>query len=192
MIRGQRFFHENENRGISCIGGSRLEDTWIWSRFAWPKEFVCGMLDKDGKAFGCKTTTLEAIGLLIPFLAFPEKVVGKHLIFKIDNIGVFYGWHNGRVKNDSTATEIVQCAHYLAAYLGSTIHVDHMPRNSDDMSELADELSRKNSSESKRKQKALEKAEFRITRGYLLKWLNNPKCGNLMNELLRELKMKIP
>ena len=41
-------------------------------------------------------------------IAFPEKVRGKQLVFKIDNIAVMWGWRNGYVKNDESASEILK------------------------------------------------------------------------------------
>jgi len=69
--------------------------------------------------------------------------------------------------------------------------VEHVGRKSDDLSVIGDELSRKPVSENRRYRKALEKAEFRKLKGYLLRWLENPKMGNLCLELLREIKLKI-
>ena len=44
-------------------------------------------------------------------------------MFKIDNIAVMYGWGSGYVKNDSTASEILKSAQYLASFLGTMIFV---------------------------------------------------------------------
>ena len=61
-------------------------------------------------------------------LAFPEKVVGRNLVFMIANIAVMYGRLNGYVKFDSSASEVLRTAQYKAAFLGITVHVKHVPR----------------------------------------------------------------
>ena len=32
MVGIRRVFHNNENKGVSCIGGTCLKDLWIWTR----------------------------------------------------------------------------------------------------------------------------------------------------------------
>jgi len=192
MVKGERIFHEAKERGIACVGGESAEDIWVWSRFSWPENLITGMKDEEGKAFGCKSTTLESIGLLIPFVAFPEMVKGRHLKFRIDNAAVMYGWTKGRVKEDSTATEILKCAAYMAAYTGATIHVEHVGRVSNDMAELADELSRKKKTENWKMEKFVSEDKFREVSGYLKTWLENPLADkHLYKNLLKELKGKM-
>ena len=193
MVKGQKKFHKNTGRGIACLGGTELKDMWVWSRLEWPEYFISGMLDDRRKAFGSKSTMLESIGILIPFIAFPEELKGRNVLFKIDNIAVYYGWYSGTVKEDKYATEILKCAQYMSGYLGSTIHVEHQPRKSDEMSNLADELSRRKTSNHAESREALENAVFRETEGYLVKWLENPKIeGKLCVHLLEELRGKVP
>ena len=64
-------------------------------------------------------------------------------------------------ENDSTASEILRCAQYLAGFLGTAIFVDHVGRMSDDLAGLADELSRKETSTKENGARALSYAEFR-------------------------------
>jgi len=40
----------------------------------WPETFIEKKRDKNKKRFGNKTCTLEAIGVLLPFLLIPEKL----------------------------------------------------------------------------------------------------------------------
>ena len=130
-MNGKKIFHDNENRVIACIGGTCYEDIWGWSRLSWPDGLLTGVKDEKGCYFGCKTTTLESVGLLMPLIAFPDKVKGRQLVFKIDNIAVMWGWRNGYVKNDESASEILKAAKYLSGYLGATIYVEHVGRMSD-------------------------------------------------------------
>ena len=186
-MNGVKHFHNNENRGIACIGGTCLEDIWGWSRLSWPEGLLDSVKDEKGCYFGCKTTTLESVGLLIPLIAFPERVRGKQVIFKIDNIAVMWGWRKGYVKNDESASEILKAAKYLAGYLGTTIYVEHVGRMYEELACMADELSRKWTCEDQEEKAALEKALYRATEGFLLKWLEDP-ChrGDLCTGLLKE------
>ena len=61
------------------------------------------MKDEKGCWFGSKSATLEAVGLLLPLIVFPEFVTGKQLVFKVDNIAVMWGWNTGYVRNDQNS-----------------------------------------------------------------------------------------
>ena len=177
-------FHNNENRGVACIGGTCLEDVWIWTRLSWPEGLITGKRDNNGREFGSKSTTLEAVGMLLPFVAFPDKIRGKRIHFKIDNIAVVFGWPSGFVKEDETASEILKAVHYLGGAYGVTVTVQHVGRISDGLSTLADELSRKNATTNQTAAVAMMKAEERVVGGSLLSWLSNPETGG---ELCRKL-----
>ena len=52
--------------------------------------------------------------------------------------------HGCSVKNDKkTASEVLKRVHYISSLTGTTVNVEHVDRVSDDMAELADELSRR-------------------------------------------------
>ena len=36
LVEGKRMYHNNEIKGVSCIGGASFEDLWIWTRLGWP------------------------------------------------------------------------------------------------------------------------------------------------------------
>ena len=187
MVKGEKVFHNNSDKGVACIGGTNLEDVWGWTRISWPDGLLEKITDEKGRAFGCKSTTLESVGLLLPLLAFPKMVAGKHLVLKIDNTAVLWGWHNGYVKHDESASEVLRSAFYLAGYLGATIHVEHVARVSDELATLADEMSRRKTSRCAVGRLALEKAIYREVGGCLLRWLEDP-CyrGNLCTDILKE------
>ena len=96
------------------------------------------------------------------------------------------------MKNDSTASEILKSAQYLAGFLGATIFVDHVGRMSDDLAGLADELSRKEISTKASGAKALQCAEFRKVDSILLSWLENPCEKSLCRDLLSEMGRRVP
>ena len=144
--------------------------------------------DDRGRSFGSKSTTLKAVGMLLPFLAFPDRVRGKNIVFKIDNMAVLFGWYNGYVKQDETASEVLKSVQYISSVLGTVVNVQHVDRVSDELAELADELSRRKQSKKPEACKALESAEFREVRSFLTEWLADP-CGGskLCGKLLKEM-----
>ena len=152
---------------------------WIWTRITWPDKLLTETRDEKGVFFGNKSTALESVGMLLPFVAFPEKISGRYIVFKIDNEAVAYGWESGYVKNDRTASEILTCVHYMASCLGVTVYVEHVDRMSDGLSSLADELSRRKTAKNRKIQEQLENTENRTVEGYLLQWLENPLNGNV-------------
>jgi len=154
-----REFHliPEKDRGVSCLGGSDIENIWTWSRMSWPEDFLKAK-DEKGVEMGRKSTTLESIALLIPFLAFPEKIAGKHIEFHVDNIAVHYGWQKGGIKNDKTASEILKAVHIMASCIGCTVHVSHVYRVSCEMSDLADNLTRKTVPDKEYHKKCISKA----------------------------------
>ena len=114
---GKRIFHDNHGKGVASIGGTGMEDIWGWSRLSWPDNLLTGLKDEKGCFFGCKSTTLESIGVLIPLITFPDIVSNKQLVFKIDNAAVMWGWQTGYVRNDETASEVLKCVQYLSLTL---------------------------------------------------------------------------
>ena len=191
--KGKRIFHNNDEKGVSCIGGSNLGNVWGWSKIVWPRGLLTEKVDKKGSLFGCKSTTLESVGLLIPLLVFPDLICGREIVFKMDNMAVMWGWQNGHVKNDAIATEILKSVSYISGYLGSIIHVEHVGRMSEDLAELADELSRRDSSKDSERREILRRALYRPLDGFLLEWLEDPcQKGDLCSKLLGEIRLKFP
>ena len=187
IINGEKRFHGNQGKGIACIGGTCTQDIWCWTRLSWPEGLITGMKDEKGCSFGCKSTTLESVGLLLPLIAFPNEVRGKQIVVNIDNIAVMWGWRNGYVRNDESASEILKAAKYLAGYLGTTVFVEHVGRMSVDLASMADELSRRQMCKGSSESEALKKAVFRPIQGSLLKWLENPRMGeSLCGMLLKD------
>ena len=187
MVEGQRVFHSNDSKGVACIGGLDKDDIWVWTRLEWPEGFLTKTRDDTGKFYGSKSTTLECIGLLLPFISFPEAVCGRFVKFLIDNSAVAYGWRKGYVKFDSSASEILRATNMLASYLGVKVYVEHVPRMSDDLATLADKLSR-NRHHSRAPEYLLKKPGSRI-----MSWLSSPTTdGKLATDLLKELKEAFP
>ena len=74
MVKGRRVFHSNEGKGVSCIAGSNKDDVWAWTRLSWPSGLLTNRIDKKGACFGCKSTTLESISMILPMITFPDMI----------------------------------------------------------------------------------------------------------------------
>ena len=192
-VNGEKVFHNNVGKGVACIGGESIRDIWYWSRLSWPKELLISVKDEKGCSYGCKSTTLEAVGILLPFVSCPEIVKGKNVVFMIDNMAVLYGWYKGHVANDESASEVLKCVHYLSGMLGTTVNIEHVDRMSTEMAKLADELSRRERSCNPETRTVLERIGNSAVHGHLLKWLEDPvRERNLCLKLVTELMVKFP
>ena len=121
MVKGAKVFHDNKGRGVVCLAGTEVKNIWAWTRLEWPEALISGLQDEKGRLFGCKSTTLESVGLLLPLLAFLKDLSGKHIFFWVDNVAVLWGWNSGYVKMDRSATELLKSVKYVAGYLGVTV-----------------------------------------------------------------------
>ena len=189
---GRMICHDNKGRGVACVGGENEKSVWGWTKLLWPVELLTTLRDECGVLYGHKSTTLESVGLLLPLLTFPDRVCGRNVVIYVDNIAVVYGWAKGLVKKDRTASEILKAVQYLSRFLGVTLHVEHVPRMSNPLAAVADELSRKEYSFNGRTNRILEDSECRQTASWLSVWLRNPGGGSLSMGLLREVGEKHP
>jgi hypothetical protein len=67
----------------------------------WPKEFITTKRDNRGIRFGNKTSTLEIIGILLPFVLIPEKLKNTHVRIFTDNMACVYEMKDGFIKKTS-------------------------------------------------------------------------------------------
>jgi hypothetical protein len=187
MVNGSRQCHNTQDdRGVACVTADPTGKVTSWCRVIWPKVFLENAKDEKGAFFGSKTTTLEAIGLMLPFLTKPNSLKGKHVVFRIDNVAVVYGWENKNIKNDTSATIVLRAVRLMAAYLGTFVHVQHIPRCSTHLSTLADHLSRKSTTSNNDRELLKEVPESQVN-SLLLLWLQNPcQDWELPNKLLKE------
>jgi len=192
MVQGER---KNRNivgdSGVACLLSKDKEVKWF-CQVSWPMDFLEKEKDDLGKFFGSKTTTLETIGILLPFLTIPEQLIGKNVVFHTDNIGVVYGWSSKGVKKDSTASMLIRALFLMSAYLGCTVHIFHVPRKSVLEAEIADSLSRKSSTTDSVKE-LVSRAERSSLKGVMMDWLlSSDKKWDLPWLLLKELEDKLP
>jgi hypothetical protein len=191
MVQRERICNNLEDdRGVASIMLDKHGNVQAWTRLLWPKHFLEEARDGKGAYYGSKTTTLEAIGLLIPFLTIPRVLEGKHVTFRVDNVSVVFGWDSKIVKNDMSATIIIRAIHLMAAYLGVWVHVQHEPRCTSSYSTLADHLSRKSSTKENDLHLLKSVPETKVE-GVLHRWLKEPREDwSLPTALLAELKNK--
>jgi len=129
--------------------------------------------DENGVYFGFKSTTLEAVGLLLPFLTIPHLLRAKSVILEVDNAAVVRGWHTRSVKNDAAASTIIRAVHVLATFLACTVSVRQVPRRSTAAADLADRLSRRSTTRG-RHRRLIRGAQQPAVTGALLRWLAKP------------------
>lgn len=161
------------DRGVASVGYCGDEPIWFFSRVLWPLSLLNDARDGKGAYFGSKTTTLEMIGLLIPFLCVPNELKGKHVVLLVDNIAIFYGWHSRGVTNDVTASILIRALYLISYWLGSTVHVKHLARRSSEESVLVDNLSRMSSSKPQ-DYRMVRNSPFHSLPMVLHDWLANP------------------
>ena len=159
--------------GCGLIGLHENGDTLLTHQLFWPKDFITEKKDLKGARFGDKTCTLEAIGVILPFLLIPRELKNQHIICGVDCMGVVYGWENKKVKGDSCASMIIKALHIIETFLGSCIHVIHVPRVSNWESEVADNLSRERTTGFLEKQ-LLNRSSKNTNLSALTDWLKNP------------------
>jgi hypothetical protein len=161
-------------RGVASVGFGEDGVLQFACRLIWPDHFLNRARDGKGALFGSKSTTLEFIGLLLPFLTIPEQLTGHHVVLQVDNIAALFGWEDKQVKGDIAASILVRALHLIEAYLACRIHVAHLPRMSSDPGELADHLSREETT-SKAEDREAKKVEVTLASPSLLTWLEDPK-----------------
>jgi hypothetical protein len=133
---------KDEWAGVASVGLTESgKGVWFLARGIWP-DAVYTAVDEKGAKLASKMTTLESLGLLLPLLSVPETVAGQHIILGVDNIGVVFGWENGGCKGDAWASVLIRALHVVAAFLGCTVYVRHVPRLSSAAAVMADSLTR--------------------------------------------------
>jgi hypothetical protein len=171
--------------GIGAIGENAAGDTIFGYQAWWPKDFITITTDNKGKRFGNKTPTLEMIAILLPFLLIPEKLHGKHIQLKTDNMSCVYGLKDGYTKNDEYASILIRATHLICAYLGSVIHVLHCHRRSTWAACTADNLTRKSTTTFLEEQ-IVGRFNHLLLPEALTKWLSSPSDDwGLATDLLK-------
>ncbi len=130
------------------------------------------------------------IALILHFLLIPEKLHGKNIQLKTDNIACMYGLKDGYTKNEEYASIFISATHLICAYLGSVTHVSHCHRRSTWEARTADNLTRKTTTTFLEHQIVGRYNHLRIPEVLEL-WLENPADDwNLATKLLQHVMNK--
>ena len=157
--------------GVASLGHNTEQEVWFMCRGQWPPNIKTDE-DEKGAAFKSKMTSLELVGLFLPFLTMPELLRGRHVILRVDNRSVVHAWQNKSVKGDITASVLVRALMVVCAFLECQVYVGHTKRNTTTASYLADCLTRDTTAHLAwpRVQNAMAKEPP----GDLWDWLSNP------------------
>ena len=117
---------------------------WMHSRaysIQFPTDFL---LSANGKGLIANTTsTLEAMGLLLPLMLQPQTCVGKDIHVYIDNLAVVFAFKKRR-SEDLLAQSLLRAALLVAGALACRLFVSWVPRRSNTGSSVADDLTHGN------------------------------------------------
>ncbi len=140
--------------------------------------------DSKDHAYGCKSPTLEAIGILLPFVTIPHLMRRREVIMHTDNEAIVYGWESKRIKNDESAAIIIRAVHVIASFSECEVHIVHIPRMSKKMASLADRLTRE-STKGRAEMSAITRSQSGSVPDELTSWLESPsEDWGLVNRLL--------
>ena len=131
--------------GVASVGFNENGNFIFAQQMYWPEFMIVHKKDEKGVRFGDKSTTLEMIGVILPFLSIPKLLCNQHVVMGVDNIACIHGWENKSLKGEITASIVIRALHLISSLLGSVIHLRHVPRKSDWESNLVDRMSRKKS-----------------------------------------------
>lgn len=81
--------------GVAWIRYSVGDLPMFLSVLRWPTFIQLGLNAPDGKSIGYKLTTLEMVGVLLPFLTDGHAVAGCSVVCYTDNVGTVYAWRKG-------------------------------------------------------------------------------------------------
>ncbi len=96
--------------GCSNIGLNSRGEIFYAAQLFWERKDFLEKVDGKGSHFKNKTTTLELIGVLLPFLQIPEKLKNQHIVAKVDNIGL----ENRSVTEDTCASILIRVCTWSA------------------------------------------------------------------------------
>jgi len=166
-------FGEQGDRGGASINAVEDTEVWFYATVTWPVNLLLHARDSEDHAYGCKSPTLEAIAMILPFLCCPELLLGREVLLLTDNESVVFGWEARRLPNDESASVFIRSLHIISHYLGAHVTVQHLPRMSTASAVLADRLTRQ-STTGLAERAAVGNAPVRPIPEDLLTWLRDP------------------
>ena len=165
-----------DESGINFVGGTK-----------WPMNLLRIRKDRNGKFFGSKSTFLETVGLLVPFITCPNEVRNQFVRLFIDNTNVIYAWNKRSCTKDAETSVLIRTLHLIEAKLECKITVEYMRRMSTPEATLADHLSRTSSTTAEDAEK-IAHLNWRELSGPLKEWLKDPRVDwNLPVKIIEHL-----
>ena len=129
------------DRGVASVGFDG-ENLFFAGGLKWNPALMTRLRDSKNRLWGSKSSALECIGLLLPFVTRPDLVKNKFVILFVDNISLIYALEKKYCKNDEETSILVRCLHMLEAFLEAKVFVEHVKRMLTGMAVLVDHLSR--------------------------------------------------
>ena len=123
--------------------------------------------------FPHNSAIFEAIGMIMPFIEFPEMFAGKFVKCNVDNISLVFNWEKRCTKTDEITFILLQVLHILEYAIPCKIFVDHSPRRSSTETRLVDNLSRADTTK-KNDIESVKNAKKKFLSGPLKDWCENP------------------
>jgi hypothetical protein len=161
-------------RGAASINAIENDDIWFYASITFPKSFLLEKRDASDHAFGCKFSTLEAVGIILPFLCCPALLIGREVTLLTDNEALVFGWDKRRVPHDTSASIFIRAIHIISSFLGSSVEVRHLPRISTPSAELVDALTRSTTTLDIHKE-AVSNIPPAVIPQVLTDWFENPQ-----------------
>jgi hypothetical protein len=175
-------------RGAVSINAIEEDDIWFCARIYWPRSFLLLHRDSLDHAYGCKSATLEAVALILPFICCPHLLVNREVTLLTDNEALVFGWEKRRVAHDNSASILIRCLHIISAFLGASVEIGHLPRISTPSAILADALNRSATTTDRHEQMISSAPPVLIPRA-LINWLEHPsEDWSLALQLLEHVK----
>ena len=182
---------DNYRLGCGNVGFSGTGIIIFAYQLFWPRGILQAARDSKESSLGSKTTTLEFLGILVPFLVAPELMLNQNIVVKVDNIGCFFGWVNKHAHGDVMASILIKALHLIGAYLSCQIHIEHLPRKSSWDANLVDRLSRERTT-TNQDRKLLQSFDLPGIPSCLVAWMNDPsEDWSLPEVLLESVEMKL-
>ena len=106
---------------------------------AYPRYFMLGVDDLGHKVFA-KSTTLEALGFLVPLMMDPLRFCGREVMVVTDNAAAVIALRKGYSRGDTWATVVCRAARTVAAGICCSLQARWEPRRSSRPTRVSDDL----------------------------------------------------
>ncbi len=136
---GRRPPGSKDETGVAAIGFHNKR-SWFGIQLKWKTEFTWAVQDN--------TAVYEMVGLLLPILVLFRQLRHQHVVLYVDNQAIIWAWPKRRMKKDALASVLIRVLHIMEAYIPCRIYVEHLPRKSNTIATICDNLSRKSTTTS--------------------------------------------